>query len=192
MRFDGMGTDSMTTMTARYGRPKGSGLDDSRQLASVAALLAANPQLHPYAAIRSLGIEDPSVIRRLRDKFRMEETKLMSDARRAPSAGISMRPRAVPALAGVHRGIGAARPAVVPLVQSVPEMRSEAPKPALFVTWFDLGLRAVATVVDQQAALAQHWFRVPAVNMALRNQLAINAYVVAMCAHGKPRRSHLH
>lgn len=182
----------MTTMTVRYGRPKGSGLDDSRQLATVAALLAANPKLNPTAAIRSLGIEDPSVIRRLRDKFRMDETKLMRDARRAPSAPISMRPRAVPALASVHHGIGAARPAVAAPAQGIPEMRSQAPQPTSFVTWFDLGLRAVATVVDQQAALAQHWYRVPAVNMALRNQLAINAYVIAMCAHGKPRRSHLH
>jgi hypothetical protein len=182
----------MTTMTARYGRPKGSGLDDSRQLASVAALLVANPNLNPTAAIRSLGIEDPSVIRRLRDKFRMEETKLMSDARRAPRAGISTRPRPVPALAGVHHAIGTARAAVVPPGQSIPETRSKAPEPMLLATWFDLGLRAVATVVDQQAALAQHWYRVPAVNMALRNQLAINAYVIAMCAHGKPRRSHLH
>lgn len=182
----------MTTMTARYGRPKGSGLDDSRQLATVAALLAANPKLNPTAAIRSLGIDDPSVIRRLRDKFRMEEAKLMRDARRPPSAAISMHSRVVPALAGVHHTNGAAQPAIVASAPSVPETRSKTLEPTSFVTWFDLGLRAIATVVDQQAALAQHWYRVPAVNMALRNQLAINAYVVAMCAHGKPSRSHLH
>ena len=152
----------MTTMTARYGRPRGSGLDDSRQLANVAALLAANPKLNPTSAIRSLGIEDPSVIRRLRDKFRIEQSKLIDDAACATSAGVR------------HR-IGTAQPAVVPPAQSVPEMRSEAPEPTLFVTWFELGLRAVTTVIDQQAALAQHWFRVPAVNAALRHQLAINA-----------------
>jgi len=182
----------MTTMTARYGRPKGSGLDDSRQLANVAALLAANPKLNPTAAIRALGIEHPSVIRRLRDKFRMEHTKLMSDARRAMRPSNTAHARAVPASAGARHRIGTAQPAVIPPAQCVPEMRSTAPEPTLFVTWFDLGLRAVATVVDQQAALAQHWFRVPAVNMALRNQLAINAYVIAMCAHGKPSRPHLH
>lgn len=182
----------MTTMTARYGRPKGSGLDDSRQLASVAALLAANPKLNPTAAIRSLGVEDPSIIRRLRDKFRIEQTRLMSDARRAPSASSSPRARAVPAPNGVRHRIGTAQSAVMPPAQSVPVMRSEVPEPTLFVTWFDLGLRAVATVIDQQAAFAQHWFRVPAVNMALRHQLAINAYVIAMCANGKSRRPHLH
>ncbi len=73
----------MPTTNARYGRPKGSGVDDSRQLASLAALLAANPALKPTTAIRSLGVEDPSVIRRLRDKFRMDQAKLMADARRS-------------------------------------------------------------------------------------------------------------
>ncbi len=72
----------MLTTTARYGRPKGTGVDDSRQLESLAALLTANPALKPTTAIRSLGVEDPSVIRRLRDKFRMDQARLMADARR--------------------------------------------------------------------------------------------------------------
>ena len=72
----------MPTTNARYGRPKGSGVDDSRQLESIAALLAANPGLKPTTAIRSLGVEDPSVIRRLRDKFHSDQAKLLADARR--------------------------------------------------------------------------------------------------------------
>jgi hypothetical protein len=131
MRFDGTGTDGMPTMTARYGRPKGSGLDDSRQLASVAALLAANPKLNPTAAIRSLGIEDPSIIRRLRDKFRVEQTRLMSDARRAPSANSSPRARAVPAPNGVRHRFGTAPTAVMPPAQIPRMLRS---RPTLFVT----------------------------------------------------------
>jgi len=77
-----MGTDCMPTMHARYGRPKGSGVDDSRHLQSLAALLAANPALKPTTAIRSLGVENPSVIRRLRDKFHADQARLMADARR--------------------------------------------------------------------------------------------------------------
>ena len=73
----------MPITSARYGRPKGTGVDDSRQLESLAALLAANPALKPTTAIRSLGVEDPSVIRRLRDKFRMDQARLMADARRS-------------------------------------------------------------------------------------------------------------
>ena len=73
----------MLTTTARYGRPKGTGVDDRRQLESLAALLAANPALKPTTAIRALGVEDPSVIRRLRDKFRMDQARLMADAHRS-------------------------------------------------------------------------------------------------------------
>src|SRR4029078_11565370 len=87
-----MGTDCMPTTNARYGRPKGSGVDDSRQLARLAALLASNPALKPTTAIRSLGVEDPSVIRRLRDKFRMDQAKLMADARRSVRLERSLRP----------------------------------------------------------------------------------------------------
>ena len=84
----------MPTTSARYGRPKGSGVDDSRQLESLAALLAANPALKPTTAIRSLGVEDPSVIRRLRDKFRMDQARLMADARRSFRANGRGRMRA--------------------------------------------------------------------------------------------------
>ena len=37
----------MPITSARYGRPKGTGVDDSRQLESLAALLTANPALKP-------------------------------------------------------------------------------------------------------------------------------------------------
>src|SRR5690606_23148628 len=77
-----MGTDYMRTANARYGRPKGTGIDDSRQLASIASLLVANPKLKPTTAIRSLGVQDPSVIRRLRDKFHLDQNRLLTDARR--------------------------------------------------------------------------------------------------------------
>jgi hypothetical protein len=73
----------MQTASARYGRPKGTGLDDRQRLASIAAALLANPKLKPTTAIRSLGVDDPSAIRRLRDKFYLEQGKLMAEARRA-------------------------------------------------------------------------------------------------------------
>ena len=73
----------MQTASARYGRPKGTGLDDRQRLASIAAALVANPKLKPTTAIRSLGVDDPSTIRRLRDKFNLEQGKLMAEARRA-------------------------------------------------------------------------------------------------------------
>ena len=91
----------MQTTTARYGRPKGTGVDDSRQLESLAALLAANPALRPTTAIRALGVEDPSVIRRLRDKFRMDQARLMADARRSFRSNGRALPRPGPLQANI-------------------------------------------------------------------------------------------
>lgn len=56
------------TKTGR-GRPKGSGLNDSAQLAAIAKLLANDPNLKPTTAIKMSGVSDPSAVRRLRDKL---------------------------------------------------------------------------------------------------------------------------
>lgn len=56
-------------MTKR-GRPFGTGLDDSAKLQALAKLLREQPDLAPTTALRALGFDDPSVIRRLRDKFK--------------------------------------------------------------------------------------------------------------------------
>lgn len=59
----------MTVKTATRGRPKGSGVNDASQLSKVQSLLSANPGMKPTTAIKSIGVTDPSAIRRLRDKF---------------------------------------------------------------------------------------------------------------------------
>jgi hypothetical protein len=56
-------------LTRAKGRPKGSGIDDSAELAQVRALLAAEPKLRPTTAIKRLGVTDPSIVRRLRNKL---------------------------------------------------------------------------------------------------------------------------
>lgn len=67
------------------GRPKGSGIDDRAKLREMAALIAAQPHLKPTTAIKVLGENDPSVIRRLRDKFHALQHELMAEIRRAPA-----------------------------------------------------------------------------------------------------------
>ena len=52
------------------GRPVGSGIDDRQRLDAIIERLAANPGMKPTTAIKALGIEDASVIRRLRDKLK--------------------------------------------------------------------------------------------------------------------------
>lgn len=191
-----MGTECMPTMQPRYGRPKGSGLDDSHQLESIAALLAANPALKPTTAIRSLGVEDPSVIRRLRDKFRMDQARLMANARRSfltnGHTGRSLG-RAAP-----RRQLAAVRNSSPAVAMPVPDNdiavkpAHVAPQPPLPATLFDLGLRALTTAIEQQAVLAQHWLRLPAVDNAVRAQLAVGAFLVAVSSPRKPLKPRTH
>lgn len=55
--------------TRKRGRPKGTGIDDSDRIARLTELLRVRPELKPTTAIRVMGFTDPSVIRRLRDKY---------------------------------------------------------------------------------------------------------------------------
>ena len=94
----------MSQTRARRGRPKGSGIDDRQRLDAVARLIASNPALKPTTAIRSLGVSDPSVIRRLRDKFNVVRGELMEELgsstagaiRRAAGAERQTRPDVPP------------------------------------------------------------------------------------------------
>ncbi len=186
----------MPALQPRYGRPRGSGLDDSHQLESIAALLAANPALKPTTAIRSLGIEDPSVIRRLRDKFRMDQARLMANARRSfRNKGQNGRllGRATP-----RRQLASVRttpPAValpVPDNDIAVEPVHVAPQQPLPAILCDLGLWALTTAIEQQAVLARHWLRLPAVENAMRGQLAVGAFLVAVSSPRKPLKPRIH
>ncbi len=61
----------MAASRAKRGRPKGSGKDDRIWLREMSRLLRLNPQTTPTTAIRALGIDNPSTIRRLRDKHKL-------------------------------------------------------------------------------------------------------------------------
>jgi hypothetical protein len=54
----------------KRGRPIGAGIDDSTKLQALAEMIRENPDLSPTEALRAIGEGHPSVIRRLRDKFK--------------------------------------------------------------------------------------------------------------------------
>jgi hypothetical protein len=60
----------MSNSIRTRGRPRGSGIDDTRTIQQILELLDRDPDLKPTTAIRALGIENESVIRRLRDKLK--------------------------------------------------------------------------------------------------------------------------
>ncbi len=189
----------MPTMHARYGRPKGSGVDDSRHLQSLAALLAANPALKPTTAIRSLGVENPSVIRRLRDKFHADQARLMADARRISQTNGRALSRPGPVQPAARRPLAASVRTHIPAANDVaPEetvaaasahTTAQLPLPAI---WCDLGLWAVAKAMEQQAVLARHWLQLPPVENAMRGQLAVGAFIVAVMTPRKPLKPRIH
>lgn len=60
----------MSADTAKRGRPTGSGINDRIWLREVGRLIRIDPATKPTAAIKALGITDPSAIRRIRDKHK--------------------------------------------------------------------------------------------------------------------------
>lgn len=80
----------MTGTPRPRGRPKGTGIDDRETLRSVMSLLGSDIGLRPTTAIRQLGISDPSVVRRLREKLKTTDAPA-STAERVP--GQSSQPQ---------------------------------------------------------------------------------------------------
>lgn len=74
-----MGT-TMSNSPRPRGRPRGTGIDDRETLRAVTSLLVENSGLRPTTAIRQVGINDPSVVRRLREKLKTLPTTAQDPA----------------------------------------------------------------------------------------------------------------
>ena len=88
----------MLDVKPRRGRPKGTGIDDSDRIARLAELIKVRPDLKPTTAIRVMGINDPSVIRRLRDKYSASLRDAAAEAVSAP------RPASAPQVRPANQG----------------------------------------------------------------------------------------
>jgi hypothetical protein len=196
----------MSFEKARRGRPKGSGLDDRNQLAAVAKLLAANPSMAPTTAIKSIGVTDPSSVRRLRDKFRVVRAELMEascnqgdgHAKRPPSSigsakvGVStskrhhvQKPVASIEQQSVQLVSAEATGAHVPATQP-PDVA------AWFAIWCGLGLTAVSAVMRCQWAVAEHLLKTPEVTTALKQHVAYNEFTLTLYRSHPDVRKTLH
>lgn len=126
----------MSDTPRQRGRPKGTGINDAATLATLAAMLRANSGLKPTSAIRRLGITDPSIVRRLRDKLKSIPASAVI-AQPPPAltrlnlARTTTRRRA-PAGPKPHRPTPSTRPARGPLPQdNGPFFSTGSPDPAL-------------------------------------------------------------
>jgi hypothetical protein len=174
----------MPTAHDRIRRQTASQPDDSQRLASLAALLAANPTLNPTTAIRSLGVSRPADIRRLRTKFRIDQGKLLASARRpARRNGTATAPTTG---AAVNDPVASKPEPVLAAPRPEPQAPPASPHP-LFAQWFDLGFGALSAAVEAQSAITQCWLHLPPVSTTLRAQLVFGQVGGAIYARNKKR-----
>jgi len=161
------------------GRPVGTGIDDSDRLKSIVDLLSANPELRPTTAIKSLGLSDPSIIRRLRDKLKTmpashhghaggpDETPPSSHVKRHRVAAASnVRPFKISELPS--------KPAANPAAPSA----ASTPMDALSLAFMDMTVRAVSATLTAQQALFSLMLQNPFVRLALHQHVALNQAVL--------------
>lgn len=191
------------TKTGR-GRPRGSGLNDTAQLAQVAKLLRADPNLKPTTAIKKSGVTDPSAVRRLRDKLnavrpdaastREEQVTATERAARTPSRTPSMETSVAACLKDCTPA--AARPDLPPTSQPAAMSHASDRMSPVGADWLaafgGLGIQAFAASMEFQLSLLGQAFRLPPVTAALRQQLLFNELTLALCAAGPEYRKTLH
>jgi hypothetical protein len=79
----------MKTGKGTRGRPKGTGINDKELLLRIASIIVDNPDIKRTTAIKRLGIENPSTVRRLRDKFQTDADKYIAEVKASRSTSSS-------------------------------------------------------------------------------------------------------
>jgi len=184
----------MPAKTTRRGRPKGSGLDDHGQLVAIAALIAKDAELKPTTAIRSLGISDPSTIRRLRDKYRkFQNSTEMNNA--GSKAKFDSQPKK--SAKSKERSEKLAAPVTSkPELRSPRQPRSQKPMQAgseaslgepssWFNAWAALGFQSLATTLDVQIAACRNVLAMPPVAFAIKQQSQLGEIAVSFYSKQK-------
>ena len=180
----------MPAKTSRRGRPKGSGLDDSGQLVAIAALIAQNPDLKPTTAIKSLGVSDPSTIRRLRDKYRKfqntaeittSETNTKLNNQPKKSVKSAERAKALSKVKTSTPKINAARQPRSPKPVSASASDAALGEPSSWLnSWTALGLQSLATTIDVQIAACRNFMLLPPVALAVSQQTTFNEFTISL------------
>lgn len=179
----------MSSPKPRRGRPKGTGIDDSSRLREIAALMVDDPELKATTAIKKIGISDPSVIRRLRDKFNSEKDNLLNGGELPELKPSAFRNE--PKLSNVNRTM-ALNHSREPTKTSIPQTGSATnrdkdqdedprqanfPKPEqqeIMQRLISNSLRTASSIVSMNYAIATQTFHTPAVRSLMRYQIAFS------------------
>jgi hypothetical protein len=181
----------MASHEARRGRPKGSGLDDRSQLERITGMLEHDPNLKPTTAIKAIGVTDPSTIRRLREKLKIEPVQ-----RDVPHGADVSEPAVFAMAAPVAPAASPASVSTDALAVSPPDTETTSPAAEsglpvssdpseVFIQWCALGLSAASSALEAQMAVMNDLLETPQVQCVLRQQILLNEGAKALC----PKRS---
>jgi hypothetical protein len=171
----------MNDVRPQRGRPKGTGIDDRASLRAIAAVICENPRIRPTTAIKSLGISNPSIIRRLRDKYHAGRVELLAEAKAAagvkpPAPAMSQLPMPAGAMRSAANPSRATAVHVAALASAAARAgfeRSDSASLGPYAAWFGLGLAAAASAIEQQLSHSQQLIRLPALANLLRQQVEL-------------------
>jgi hypothetical protein len=182
----------MTNKRPQRGRPKGTGINDDAALHEIARLITSNPKLRPTTAIKLIGVSNPSIIRRLRDKYNARRFELAAEISRAGNDnGALIRP-----LTPVVRTVtqAAPKPAQRPGTVHVAALASAAARVGLEMPadpdtphawWFGLGIAAAVSAIEEQLMHSDQLARLPNLAFLLRQQVEIAERMVALVPASK-------
>ncbi|MGH1419576.1 MAG: hypothetical protein ACRBCJ_12025 [Hyphomicrobiaceae bacterium] len=206
----------MSTANKRRGRPKGSGIDDTERLQEIAARICAEPNLKPTTAIKAMGITDPSSIRRLRDKFKkfsaaQASPKMTSQRLRSAAREVQAINRPTRHEVSVSAALAQKKDPTKQQETSSARRKSKKPdntgsnrnqqssllameaSPPLDIdwvaSWCSSNLGTMSDVMEAQLAVTQSMLSVPYFAMALRQQIALNAFALSVLPSGYRRRT---
>lgn len=183
----------MSNTRRQRGRPKGSGINDWERLLSIASVMEKNPKLKVTTAIKELGFVDPSVIRRLRDKFKANQHKLLGTPKRVS--------RAMPtAMAGdvadschsaslLRTTDDVLRSSIVPPISG--GGANDNPRPALernfgdSLPWLKLTLQSAAMVSNAQMMCLHSLLAQPSAALLLQHQALVTELTMINLQLGK-------
>ncbi len=169
----------MTRKLNVRGRPKGSGVDDKSRLEAVTKLLNANPDMRPTTAIKAIGIDDPSAIRRLRDKYTARQQTAAPAATRQQAVALSAKKD--PKKTSKPRGGSWARTkkATLPMAMAMepPVPYNEAPQPAhptdFMLSMYSAAVQSASAALELQLSAVIFAFEHSVVLRAYHNQMAL-------------------
>ena len=197
----------MSDVPRSRGRPKGTGIDDQALLARIAAILAREATTKPTTAIRMVGVSDPSVVRRLREKLK---DQAIVDIAAPPVAVVAAHapraektepspifvpatdPRTIetvasPATAKPALAATATTPDTSP---APPPVTPGRPPPAVIdpmTHWMHIGIAAAANGLQLQARILEQMLEWPAARSAIRQQALLAETMIEAVAEQQRR-----